>query len=133
MKLIRFSGYPALTGHYVDDLIPDYDGSNPSERFVSSGRQTIPLMRYQHLKLRNILGIASSPLPYVPLEVVTQHDAQDDVAPVAESSLTPALSRPDVTAPPSRTTLILRYVGRVITNANIVFAFGALFPPTSTG
>ena len=38
VNLIRLDGSPALRGHYMVDLLPAHDDSNPSERFVSSGR-----------------------------------------------------------------------------------------------
>ena len=38
VNLVRLDGSPALTGHYMVDLLPAHDDSNPSERFVSSGR-----------------------------------------------------------------------------------------------
>ena len=43
VNLVRLDGSPALTGHYMVDLPPAHDDSDPSERFVSSGRQLIPL------------------------------------------------------------------------------------------
>ena len=62
---------PALTGHYMVDLLPVHDDSNPSERFVISGRQSIPLTGYQELEPGDVLGTASSPLLRVPLEALT--------------------------------------------------------------
>ena len=38
VNLVRLDGSPALTGHYMVDLPPAHDDSDPSERFVSSGR-----------------------------------------------------------------------------------------------
>ena len=37
VNLVRRDGSPALTGHYMVDLPPAPDSSDPSERFVSSG------------------------------------------------------------------------------------------------
>ena len=47
VNLVRRDGSPALTGHYMVDLPPAPDSSDPSERFVSSGRQLIPLTGYE--------------------------------------------------------------------------------------
>ena len=44
VNLVRLDGSPVLTGRYMVDLFPVHDDSNPSERFVSSDRQSIPLM-----------------------------------------------------------------------------------------
>ena len=44
VNLVRLDGSPALTGRYMVDLLPVHDDSNPSERFVSSDRQSIPLI-----------------------------------------------------------------------------------------
>ena len=90
VNLVRLDGPPALTGHYMVDLLPAHDDSNPSERFVSSGRQLIPLTGYQDLELGDVLGTASSPLLRVPLEVLTPHNVPPDVSALAESPTTPA-------------------------------------------
>ena len=62
VNLVRRDGSPALTGHYMVDLPPTPDSSDSSERFVSSGRQLIPLTGYQDLEPGDVLGTASSPL-----------------------------------------------------------------------
>ena len=58
VNLVRLDGFPALTGHYMVDLFPVHD-SDPSERFVSSGRQSIPLAGYQEPEPGEFLGTAS--------------------------------------------------------------------------
>ena len=90
VNLVRLDGSPALTGHYMVDMLPVHDDSDPSERFVSSGRQSIPLTGCQELEPGDVLGTASSPLLRVPLEALTLHDAPTDVSTVAESPSTPA-------------------------------------------
>jgi hypothetical protein len=62
VNLVRLDGSPALTGHYMVDLFPVDADSAPSERFVSSGRQLIPLTGYQDLEPNDVLGTASPPL-----------------------------------------------------------------------
>ena len=64
----RLDGSPALIGHYMVDFLPVHADSVPSERFVSSGRQLIPLTRYQDLEPDDVLGTASSPLLRTPLK-----------------------------------------------------------------
>ena len=90
VNLVRLDGSPALTGHYMVDLLPAHDDSNPSERFVSSGRQLIPLTGYQDLEPSDVLGTASSPLLRTPLEALTLHNVPADVSALAESPTTPA-------------------------------------------
>ena len=71
-------------------------------------------MGYKDVEPDDISDAASSSLPRVPLEALTPHDAQDDVTPVTESSMTPALRSIPRTKPPNF------YVGSRI-NANIFF------------
>ena len=89
VNLVRRDGSPALTGHYMIDLPPTPDSSDPSERFVSSGRQLIPLTGYHDLEPGDVLGTASSPLFRVPLEALTLHNVPADVSALAESPTTP--------------------------------------------
>ena len=124
VNLVRLNGSPALTGHYMVDLIPADDDSNPSERFVSSDRQLIPLTGYQDLEPGDVLGTASSPLLRVPLEVLTPHNVPADVSALAESpttpasqtapSLTTALDSPD--EPPRTSTPTRPQPGRIISS-----------------
>ena len=88
------------------DLLPVHDDSNPSERFVSSGRQLIPLAGYQDLEPGDVLGTASSSLLRVPLEALILYDVPADVSAPAEPSITPAsqTAPPPNTAPDPRTT-----------------------------
>ena len=51
-------------------MIPTHDGQDPSEHFVGSGRQTIPLTGYRDLGPGDILGTVSAPLLCVPLEAL---------------------------------------------------------------
>ena len=100
VNLVRLDGSPALTGHYMVDLLPANDDSYPLERFVSSGRQLIPLTRYKDLEPGDILGTASSPLLRVSLEALSLHDVLADVSALAES---PAPPSPQPVPPPNIT------------------------------
>ena len=86
------------------NLLPVHDDSNPSEHFVSSGRQSIPLTGYEELEPGDVLGTASSPLLRVPLEALTLPDVTADVSALAESPTAPASQ----TALPHSTTPDLR-------------------------
>ena len=107
VNLVRLDGSPALTGHYMVDILPVNADSNPLERFVSSGRQLIPLTGYQDLEPGDVLGTASSPLLRVPLQVLSLHDALADVSALAEPPTSPQpVPPPHITsdspdAPPS--------------------------------
>ena len=90
VNLVRLDGSSTLTGHYMVNLLPVHDDSNPSEHFVSSGRQSIPLTGYQELKPGDVLGTAPSPLLRVPLEALALHDVPADVSALTESPTTPA-------------------------------------------
>ena len=90
VNLVRLDGSPALTGHYMVDLLPAHDDSNPLERFVSSGRQLIPLTGYQDLEPGDVLGTASSALLRVPLEALTLHNVPADVSAPVESPIIPS-------------------------------------------
>ena len=96
VNLVRLDGSPALTGHYMVDLLPAHADSVPSELFASSGRQLILLTGYQDLEPDDVLGTASSPLLRVPLTTLIPSASPADVSALAESSTTPA-SQP---APP---------------------------------
>ena len=89
VNLVRLDGSPALTGHYMVDVLPVNANSDPLERFVSAGRQLIPLTGYQDLEPGDILGTASSPLLRVSLEALSLHDALADVSALAESPTPP--------------------------------------------
>ena len=101
VNLVRLHRSPALMGHYMVDSFPVHDDSNPSERFVSSGRQFIPLTGYEELEPDDVLGTASFQLLRVSLEALTLHDVPADVSALAESTTTPASQ----TALPHSTTL----------------------------
>ena len=100
VNVVRLDGSHALTGHYMVDLLPVNDDSYPLERFVSSGRQLIPLTGYQDLEPGDILGTASAPLVRVSLEALSLHDALADVSALAESPTPPS---PQPVSPPKIT------------------------------
>ena len=100
VNLVRLDGSPALTGHYMVDLLPANDDSYPLKRFVSSGRQLIPLTGYQDLEPGDILGTASLPLLRVSLEALSLHDVLADVSCLAESPTPPS---PQPVPPPNTT------------------------------
>ena len=135
VNLVRLDGSPAPTGHYMVNLLPVHDNSNPSEYSVSSGRQSIPLTGHQELEPGDVLGTASSPLLRGPMETLILHDVTADVSallnrlplqhhrPLSHTALRP-ISR--TSQPPNSYT-------SSTANANVIFASGALFPLTFVG
>ena len=105
VNLTRHNGSPALTGNYMVDIFTTHDGEYPSEHFVASGRQTIPLTGYRNLEPGDILGTASAPLLRVPLEALTQHNELRDVTAVVE---TPATTTASNTSKQPSTELLYR-------------------------
>lgn len=62
LNLVRSSGTPALTGHYLVDKLPHNGISSETEVFVTDGYQTIPLSGFKGLEPGDILGTSTSPL-----------------------------------------------------------------------
>lgn len=75
VNVARLDESPDLTGHYIVDTSCILDDSSPSESFLSSSRQSIPLMGRQALLHDDNLGTVSSPLLRVFLEALVLHDA----------------------------------------------------------
>ena len=79
VNLVRRNGLPALTGHYLVDLLPR-DGSQcgmfgQEDVLVKEGRQEIALASPECLDLvpNQVLGYASAPLLRAPLSDVCHH------------------------------------------------------------
>ena len=105
VNLIRLNGSPALTGHYMLDIITTDDDQYRSEHFVASGQQTIPLTGHRDLEPGDIQGTASALLLRIPLEALAQHNELRDVTAVAE---TPATNAAPNTSEQSSTELLYR-------------------------
>ena len=100
VSLIRLDGSVALTSHYIVDMISTHDGQYPSEHFVGSSRQIIPLSGYRDLELGDILGTASALLLCVPLGEFVPHDAHNDVTLVIVSPMPSPAPSLATNAPP---------------------------------
>ena len=136
VNLVRLDGSPALTGHYMVDFLPVYADSVPSECFVTSGRQLIPLTGYQDLEPDDVSGTASSPLLRVPLKTLKPSASPADVSALAESSTPPALQPappPNTSDPPDAPPPPNFYTDSITANANPFFASGTLFLPIFVG
>ena len=62
VNLVRSSGSPALTGHYLVDMLPQ-----PGILSISSGRRVLPLTGVADLEPSDLVGVAHAPLLRVPL------------------------------------------------------------------
>ena len=136
VNLVHLDGSPALTGHYLVDLLPVHNDSNISERFDSSARISIPLTGYRELEPGDVLGTASSPLLRVPLEALTLHDVSVDVSALAESPTTPAsqTALPHNTTPDPPDELPPELLHRLDhSQRESFFASGTMFPLTFVG
>ena len=62
VTLVRFSGLPAPTGHYLVDMLPRDGLSSETELFVANGYQNIPLFEFTDLEPGDLMGTSSSPV-----------------------------------------------------------------------
>ena len=62
VNLVRSSGVPAPTGHYLVDMLPRDSLSSETEIFVANGYQNIPLSGLTDLEPGDLPGTSSSPL-----------------------------------------------------------------------
>ena len=70
VNLVRSSGLPAPTGHYLVDMLPRDGLSCETEIFVANGYQNIPLSGFTDLELGDLLGTSSSPLTQIPVSAL---------------------------------------------------------------
>ena len=103
VNLVRSSGVPALTGHYLVDMLPRNGLSSETETFVTDAFQTIPLSGFTDLEPGTILGTYSSPPIQLPTsalhEPTTDVHALHDNIPVANDGLPPTDSPPTPKTP----------------------------------
>ena len=64
---MRSNGSPALTGHYLLDMLPQPGILSMQGHFVASGRQVLPLTGVADLEPGDLVGVAHAPLLSVPL------------------------------------------------------------------
>ena len=62
VNLVRSNGSPALTGHYLVDMLPQPGILSMQEHFVASGRQVLPLTGVADLEPGDLVGVADAPL-----------------------------------------------------------------------
>ena len=62
VNLVRSNGSPALTGHYLLDMLPQPGILSMQGHFVASGRQVLPLTGVADLEPGDLVGVAHAPL-----------------------------------------------------------------------
>ena len=67
VNLLRSNDSPALTGHYLVDMLSQSSFLLAQEHFVASGRQLLPLTGVVDLEPGDLVGVAHAPLLRVPL------------------------------------------------------------------
>ena len=92
VNLVRSSGVPALTGHYLVDMLPRDGLSSETEILVTDSFQTIPISGFTDLEPGTFLGTCSSPLIQIPTS--SFHDPSMEPLPSPSTSDVHAL--PDV-------------------------------------
>ena len=73
VNLVRSSGIPALTGHYLVDMLPRDGLSSETKIFVTDSHQNIPLSGFTDLEQGDLLGTFS--LIQIPLSALHRPSA----------------------------------------------------------
>ena len=95
-NLVRSNGSPALTGHYLVDILPQPDIVSGQKHFVASGRQVLSLIGVADLEPGDLVGVADAPILRIqlgalqhPVKVAGPHPGQtsdSQVSAVASST-----------------------------------------------
>ena len=94
---MRSNGYPALTGHYLVDMLPQPGILSMKEHFVASGRQVLPLTGVADLEPGDLVGVAHAPLLNVPLGALQHatYAAKPHPGQTADCQVSAVTSSPD--------------------------------------
>ena len=94
VNLVRSNGSPALTGHYLVDMLPQPGILSMQEHFVASGRQVLPLTGVADLEPGDLVGVAHAPLLRVPLDALQHvtHAAETNPGQSADSQVSAVTS-----------------------------------------
>ena len=111
VNLVCSNGSPALTGHYLVDILPQPDIFSAQKHFVASGRQVLPLIGVADLESGDLVGAADAPLLRIllgalqhPIHAVGPHPGQSsDRLVSAVASSTDAQGIAPAVPPPSPT------------------------------
>ena len=64
---MRSNGSPALTRHYLVDMLPQPGIISMQEHFVASGRQVLPLTGVADLEPGDLVGVGHAPILSLPV------------------------------------------------------------------
>ena len=94
---MRSNGYPALTGHYLVDMLPQPGILSMKEHFVALGRQVLPLTGVADLEPGDLVGVAHAPLLHVLLDALQHatHSAEPHPGQTADCQVSAVTSSPD--------------------------------------
>ena len=97
VNLVRSNGSPALTGHYLVDMLPQSSFLSTQTHFVASGRQLLPLTGVADLKPGDLVGVAHAPLLSVPLGALryTTHVSEPHPGHFTDDQVSAVGSSPD--------------------------------------
>ena len=70
VNLVRSNGSPALTGHYLVDMMPQPGILSMQEHFLASGWQVLPLTGVSDLEPGELVGVAHAALLSVPIDAL---------------------------------------------------------------
>ena len=97
VNLVRSNGSPALTGHYLVDMLPQPGILSMQEHFVASGRQVLPLTGVADLEPGDLVEVAHAPPLSVPLDALKHatHAAERHPGQFADCQVSAVTSSPD--------------------------------------
>ena len=85
VNLVRSNGLPALTGHYLVEMLPQPDLLLAQKHFAASGRQVLPTSGATDLEPGGLLGDAHAPLMRAPIAAFQSTNSAPAVSPPTTS------------------------------------------------
>ena len=97
VNLVCSNGSPALTGHYLVDMLPEPGIFSMQEHFLASGRRVPPLTGVADLEPGDLGGVAHASLLRVPQGAMQHatHDAEPHPDHIVDCQLSAVTSPPD--------------------------------------
>ena len=97
VNLVRSNGSPALTGHYLVDILPQPDIPSGQKHFAAPGRQVLSLTGVTDFEPGDLVGVADAPLLRVPLGALqhTTHAADPHPGQVSDNQVSAVTRSPD--------------------------------------
>ena len=99
VNLARSNGRPALTGHYLVEMLPPQpDVLLAEERFAASGRQILPISGATDLEPGDLLGVAHATLMRAPIAVFLGTNNASAFSPPRNAPEVAVISEPSLAA-----------------------------------